>query len=144
MLFWSRKDPGYPENSTKIGYGTIEPNSRTTSCWLGWGVNREGLISNWSWPKRVSFGSSWTNMPFRKIWSQGLDPTVTSDPYISLWKRQKSENGILFLHWSKCIPINLKGTLQIFNGKFEKFNIPQGSQMWRNYHVWPKNQPFET
>ena len=96
------------------------------------------LISNWPWSKRVPLNPSRTNMPFKKHWSESSDPTVTPDPLCSLWKRQKLKIWILFLQWSKCIPINLKGTLKTFNGKFEGVYIPCSSQMWRNYHFWPK------
>ena len=76
--------------------------------------------------------------PLEKFWSGSSDPTITSDPLYSLWKRQKLKIWILFLQWSKCIPINLKGTLETFDEKFEGFYVPHRSQMWRNKHFWPK------
>ena len=98
-------------------------------------------ISNWPWSKRVPFDPSWTNMPFilNKFWSGSSDPTVTSDIQYSLWeKAKKLKIWILFLQWSKCIPINLKGTPKTLNGKSEEFYVPHHSQMWQNYHFWPK------
>ena len=52
---------------------------------------------------------------------------------------------ILFLHWSKCIPINLKRTPKTFNGKFEGLYAPHNITfflyipMWKNYHFRPKS-----
>ena len=107
-------------------------------CGLGHGINRKGSNFKLDMVKTCSTWPSGTNMPFKKFWSGSLDPTVTSDPLYSLWKRQKLKFWILFLQWWKYIPINLKGTLKTFNEKCEGFYVPHSSQMWRNCHFWPK------
>ena len=50
---------------------------------------------------------------------------------------------ILFLQWSKCIPVNLRGTLETFDGKFDGFHVPHSSKMWRNKHFWPKTATWD-
>ena len=112
---------------------------------VGRGVNREGLISNLPWSKRVPLDPSWTNMPFEKNVEVGLQtPPLPQTHLYSLWKRQKLKIWILFLQWSKYIPINLKGTLKTFNGKFEGYYVPHSSQMWGNCHFWPKTAIWDS
>ena len=50
-------------------------------------------------------------------------PTMYSPIASAYGKGQKMKVWILFLQWSKCIPINLKRTPKIFNGKFEGFYV---------------------
>ena len=60
-------------------------------------------------------------MPF-KIFEVGLQtPLSLQTPYIAYGEGKKFKIWILFLQWTKCIPINLKGTLKTFNGNFEGF-----------------------
>ena len=70
----------------------------------------------------------------KKFWSGSSDPTVTSDPM----EKAKFENLNFILAVVKMYSNNLKETLKTFNRKFEGFYVPHSSQMWRNYHFWPK------
>ena len=70
--------------------------------------------------------------------------TVTSNLlYIAYEKGQKLKIWILFLQWSKCIPINLKGTLRTCNGKFEGFRYPTAAKC-EEITIFDQKQPFET
>ena len=71
---------------------------------IGRGVNREGFNFKLATVKTCSTWPLLNKYALKKkIWSG------SSDPYIAYGK---IENLIFFsLQWSKCIPINLKGTL---------------------------------
>ena len=45
---------------------------------------------------------------------------------------------ILFLQWSKCIPVNLKGAPKTFNEKFEWFYVPHSGQIWQKLQFLTK------
>ena len=88
---------------------------------LGRGVNREGFNFKLAMVKTCSTWPLLNKYALKKIWSGSSDPTFTSDPLYSLWKRQKLNIWILFLQRLKCITINLTEILKTFNGKFEGF-----------------------
>ena len=82
-------------------------------------------------------------MPFKKIEVGFQTSTLPQTPYMAYGKDKYWKNWILFLQWSKCIPINLKGKLKTFNGQFEGFYITHSSQMWK-ITILDQKQPFET
>ena len=65
-------------------------------------------------------------MPFKIILSWSSDPTVISYPYIAYGKDQKWKIWILYLPWSKCIHINLKGIIITFKQKLDVIYRPHG------------------
>ena len=81
------------------------------------------LISNWPWSKSVPLDPSWANMPYKKWSDVQTSPLPHTSYIIAYGKGKKIKIWILFLLWSKCIPINLYviGTSKTFDGKSEEF-----------------------
>ena len=106
---------------------------RLLDCWIfrdwasGRSVDKEGLISNWSWSKRVPLGPSWTNIPFKKDKVGLQTPPSPQMPYIAYGKDQfKLKIWILFLPWSNCIHNNLKGIIITFKQNLDVIYRPRG------------------
>ena len=106
---------------------------------LRWGVNSEGYRPNFKLAM-IKTCSTWPllNKYAIKKWRGSSDPTVTSDPLHSLWKRQKLKIWILFLQWSKCIPINLKEKSKHVYWKIRRvLRTPQQPNV-KKLPFWPK------
>ena len=80
----------------------------------------------------------------KKIWTWSSDPTVTSDPLYSLWKRQKLKIWILFLPWSKFIHSSLKGIIITFKQNLDVIYRPHGRVLSLKWLFLVKNGNFFT
>ena len=83
-------------------------------------------------------------MPFNFFLSWSSDPTITSDPLHGLWERPKIENLNLFLSWSKCIHMNLKGITIAFKQKSNAIYRPHGCIFSLKWLFLVKNGIFFT
>ena len=80
--------------------------------------------------------------PLKKIEVGLQTPPLPQTPYIAYGKGKNWKYFILAV--VKCIPINLKGTLKTFNGKFEGFYVYPTAARCEEITIFdPPKKPFE-